>query len=56
MCLQPSNRRAFVEWLKGHPEVVGDVDEKGHLPRAVFGAFLKDAIAATRTASLNPNS
>lgn len=50
MCLVPSNRRAFVEWLRngnGH----APIDEKGHLPRAVFGAFLKDAFQATRTSA-----
>ncbi len=49
MCLAPSNRRAFIDWLRGHPEVAGEVDERGHLPRAIYGLFLKDVVAATRT-------
>ncbi len=49
MCLSPDHRRAFVDWLAGHPELAPDLDEKGHLPRAIFGLFLEDAVAATRT-------
>jgi hypothetical protein len=49
MCLVPSNRRAFVEWLRGRPDLAPDLDEKGHVPRAVFGRFLEDAFAAART-------
>lgn len=45
MCLDPSNRRAFVEWLQAHPKHSVGLDEKGHMPRAIYGEFLRDAIA-----------
>ncbi|MCT8972791.1 FAD/NAD(P)-binding protein [Microbaculum marinisediminis] len=48
MCLVASNRRAFVDWLRTRPDLAPDLDEKGHLPRPVYGEFLKDAVAATR--------
>ncbi len=51
MCLVPSNRRAFINWLGDHPELAGDGDAKGHLPRATYGRFLEDVVAATRTAA-----
>lgn len=51
MCLVPSNRGAFVAWLRDHPDLAPDFDERGHLPRAIFGKFLKDAFGATRTAA-----
>lgn len=47
MCLEPSNRGAFLAWLKSKPEFSG-VDPKGHLPRLVYGQFLEEVIAATR--------
>ncbi|CAM2063835.1 FAD/NAD(P)-binding protein [Sulfidibacter corallicola] len=49
MCLVPSNTRAFVTWLKGKPELAPDFDERGHLPRSVFGRFLKDVFESTGT-------
>ena len=49
MCLSPANRQAFVNWLAGRPDLAPELDEKGHLPRAIFGLFLEDAVAATRT-------
>lgn len=49
LCLVPSNRRAFFTWLKGRSDIARDIDEKGHLPRRVFGAFLEDVVSATRT-------
>lgn len=48
VCVTPSNRRAFVEWLKTRPDLAPSLDEKGHAARAVFGAFLKDVVAAAR--------
>ena len=51
MCLVPSNRGAFFSWLRDHPELAPDLDGRGHLPRSVFGAFLKDVFAATQTAA-----
>lgn len=51
MCLVPSNRRSFVEWLRDRPALAPDLDERGHLPRSVFGAFLKDTFASTRNAA-----
>ncbi|MFZ4807223.1 MAG: FAD/NAD(P)-binding protein [Hyphomicrobiaceae bacterium] len=51
MCLVPANRRAFINWLGDHPELAGDGDAKGHLPRATYGRFLEDVVAATRTAA-----
>ncbi|MDX1405355.1 MAG: FAD/NAD(P)-binding protein [Woeseiaceae bacterium] len=44
MCLEPSNRRAFVEWLQRHPQHSNDLDEKASKPRAVYGEFLRDVI------------
>ncbi len=49
MCLVPDNRRAFVAWLENRRGVGTDFDPKGHFPRALFGEFLKDAFATTRT-------
>jgi uncharacterized NAD(P)/FAD-binding protein YdhS len=51
MCLVPSNRRAFVEWLKTRSDVFPDIEENGHLPRPVYGRFLKEVFAATRLAA-----
>ena len=52
MCLVPSNRRAFLNWLRNQPELAPDLDARGHLSRSVFGAFLKDAFAAAQTAAV----
>ena len=49
MCLDPSNRHAFLEWLQAHDRYAEGLDEKGHLPRRVYGEFLCDVVAATRT-------
>jgi hypothetical protein len=47
MCLEPSNRRAFVEWLRQHPTYTVGLDEKGNMPRAVYGEFLRDVCDRT---------
>jgi uncharacterized NAD(P)/FAD-binding protein YdhS len=49
MCLRASNRRAFVEWLRARPGLAPGLDEGGHLPRAVYGAFLEDVFCSART-------
>jgi uncharacterized NAD(P)/FAD-binding protein YdhS len=51
MGILPSNRRAFVEWLRLRPDLAPDLQEKGHLPRSTFGHFLKDVFASTRTSA-----
>ena len=48
MCLDPSNRTAFWHWIQGRPDLVSKPIAKGHLPRSIFGHFLKDVFAATR--------
>ncbi len=50
MCLIPSNTRAFLTWLEGRPDLQ-PVPEEEHLPRRLFGTFLKEVFAATRTAA-----
>jgi uncharacterized NAD(P)/FAD-binding protein YdhS len=49
MGIVPTNRRAFLEWLRSRPDLAPEVDEKGHLPRSTFGLFLRDVISSTRT-------
>jgi FAD-NAD(P)-binding protein len=49
MCLAPSNRRAFLNWLEHHREYAPDLDAQGHLSRSIYGAFLKDVFASTLT-------
>lgn len=46
MCLVPSHRGAFLDWLKlsQHP---GAASPSGHLPRREFGAFLKEVVRAS---------
>ena len=44
MCLEPTNRQAFVEWLRRHDRYRHALDEGGHMPRAVYGEFLVDTI------------
>ena len=44
LCLVPSNRRAFLDWLKSRPDHARDLDDKGHLPRSVFGSFLSEVV------------
>ncbi|MBV9433993.1 MAG: FAD/NAD(P)-binding protein [Hyphomicrobiales bacterium] len=51
MCLVPSNRRAFLEWLRARNGPGAALDERGHQPRALFGEFLEEAFAATRMAA-----
>ena len=51
MCLEPTNRRAFVEWLQRHPRYARGLDEKGNMPRAVYGEFLRDVILRTGAAA-----
>ena len=48
MCLGPENRRAFLDWLETHPELEADLSPNGHLPRRLFGLFLKDMLEATK--------
>jgi len=48
MCLDPGNRRAFFEWLTRHPAYSEGLEAKGHMPRAVYGEFLCNAIDRTR--------
>lgn len=49
MCLEPSNRQAFVEWLREHPGYSVNLDEKTSMPRFVYGEFLEDVINRTVT-------
>ncbi|MEM7016946.1 MAG: FAD/NAD(P)-binding protein [Pseudomonadota bacterium] len=49
MCLAPSNRSAFFNWLKTQADFGADTDPKGHLPRAIYGRFFKDIFSTTRT-------
>ena len=48
MCMAPSNRQAFLNWLKKQPEFGSNIDPKGHLPRALYGHFLKDVFSSSR--------
>jgi len=48
MCLTPSHRRAFLDWLRLHPELVSNPDPRDHLARNLFGEFLKDVFRATQ--------
>ena len=52
MCLTPSNRRAFLQWLQTQPGYESGVDAKDHLPRSLFGAFLEDVFRSTRTSAV----
>lgn len=49
MCLTPSHRRAFLDWLRLHPELVPNANPRDHLPRTLFGEFLKEVFGATLT-------
>lgn len=49
MCLTPASRRAFLDWLRGRPDLAPDLDPVGHLPRAVYGRFLEEVVRAART-------
>lgn len=51
MCLTPSSRRAFLDWLQTQPDFGPDMDPRGHLPRSVYGLFLKDVVARTRASA-----
>jgi uncharacterized NAD(P)/FAD-binding protein YdhS len=51
MGILPSNRRAFLEWLRSRRDLAPELDEKGHLPRSTFGHFLKDVVSSTRTSA-----
>lgn len=46
LCLLPQHRQAFIAWLQGRGEAP---EPKGHLPRARYGDFLADAVAAAAT-------
>lgn len=48
LCLDPTNRRAFLAWLESKPELEHLTAPKGHLPRALFGRFLTEVVEATR--------
>ena len=47
MCLAPDNRRAFLDWLETRPDLDADITPKGHLPRRLYGIFLKEVFAET---------
>lgn len=47
MCLDPSNRLAFYEWLQCNDRYAGHLQPKGHLPRRVYGEFLADTTMST---------
>lgn len=50
MGLAPLNRRAFLSWLEQRLEPNDPrLDPKGHVPRPLFGAFLKEAVSALTT-------
>ncbi len=51
MCLTPASRRAFLDWLRAQPDVGPDLDERGHLPRRMYGRFLHDVFEATRVSA-----
>ncbi len=51
MCLTPASRRAFLDWLRTQPDVDPDLDERGHLPRRMYGRFLRDVFEATRVSA-----
>ena len=53
MCLTPASRTAFIDWLRAHPDVAGEPDPKGHLPRTLYGKFLQDVFASTKAAAEN---
>lgn len=46
MGIVPENRRAFLRWLEGRPDLAPNPEPTGHYPRAFFGWFLKDAFEA----------
>ena len=48
MCLEPTNRRAFIEWLQEQDRYRHALDEGGHMPRAVYGEFLIDTVRQCR--------
>ena len=50
MGLTPDSKRGFSNWLR-LTGLVGTVDDKGHLPRALFGEFLVDAVRTARTSA-----
>ncbi|MEM1432704.1 MAG: FAD/NAD(P)-binding protein [Pseudomonadota bacterium] len=51
MCLTPESKRAFIDWLNRSPYRYAGVSPDGHLPRRVYGAFLKDVFEATQVAA-----
>lgn len=51
MGVEPDKRRAFLEWLETRPDLVPDLDEKGHYPRALFGLFLEEVFAVALAAA-----
>lgn len=53
MCLTPASRTAFIDWLRAHPDVAGEPEAKGHLPRTLYGRFLQDVFASTKAAAEN---
>ncbi|MGI9285194.1 MAG: FAD/NAD(P)-binding protein [Pseudomonadales bacterium] len=52
MCLGPENKRAFLDWLEKRPVLDVDLDPKGHLPRSVYGLFLRDSVESSRKTAL----
>ena len=55
LCLEPGNRRAFLEWLRAGHSPHRDADPRGHLPRRVFGEFLSDRFRQTRALAHQKN-
>lgn len=53
MCLEPSDRRAFLTWLQRQPHYSTGLEPKGHMPRAVYGEFLRAAVDAARARARN---
>ena len=55
MCLEPTNRRAFIEWLRKQDRYRDSLDEGGHMPRAVYGEFLIDTVRQCRQVAEQKN-
>lgn len=55
MCLTPDNRRAFYNWLKTRPDIIGDVKGDSNLPRSIYGLFLIDVFKSTMTTAAIKN-
>ena len=49
LCLEPGNRRAFLEWLQERSPPAAEPDPRGHQPRAEFGEFLRVSFQRAKT-------